>query len=101
MSIVKGTFSLTCNKCGKQHGFNEEETDFDMNMGSERSMGSENGYSWEIEFDCDNCGNTIEINYEVWEYPVGAFNNDSVKINGGTEVKRFDYEFFGEPDEDY
>lgn len=101
MSIVKGTFSLTCDKCGKQHDFNEDETDFDINLGDEGPMGTENGYSWEHEFECDNCGTKIEVDYEVWEYPVGAFNNDSVRIVGGTETSRFSYDFHDEPEEDY
>lgn len=101
MSIVNGSFSLTCDKCGTQHDFSEDEADFDLTMGDERQMGRENGYSWQHEFECDNCGNNIEIDYEVWEYPEGAFNNDSVRISGGTENGRFEYDFHGEPDEDY
>lgn len=101
MSIVKGTFSLTCDKCGKQYDFNEDEAGFDLTMGDERQMGRENGYSWQQEFECDECGNNIEIDYEVWEYPVGSFNNDSINLKGGTEVGKFDYEFHGEPDDDF
>ena len=37
--------------------------------------------------------NNIEIDYEVWEYPVGSFNNDSINIKGGIEVGKFDYDF--------
>jgi predicted RNA-binding Zn-ribbon protein involved in translation (DUF1610 family) len=101
MSIVKGNFSFTCNKCGKQHSIPDDEADFDLTMGDEGPMGTENGYSWNRQFECDKCGNMIEIDYEVWEYPSGAFNNDSVNVKGGTVVGRFDYDFHGEPDEDY
>lgn len=100
MSIVKGTFSLNCDKCGKQHDFAEDDADFDATSGSERQMGPENGYSWEINFNCDKCGNEIDVEYEIWEYPVGAFNNDQLTINGGTEISRFDYDFSEEPDQD-
>ncbi len=98
MSIVKGTLSITCNKCGKQHDFSADEADFDANNGSERQMGSENGYTWEHTFNCDECENEIEIEYEVWEYPIGTFNHDQVNINGGTEVNRYGYDFHDSPE---
>lgn len=100
MSIVNGTFSLTCSKCSKQHDFTSVDADFDFTSSDERPMGAENCYSWETEFNCDKCGNTIEIEYEVWEYPQGAFNMDEVKISGGTKICRFDYDFIGEPEPD-
>lgn len=100
MSIVNGTFSLSCSKCGKQHDFTAEDADFEDSYGGERQMGPENGYVWKTEFNCDNCGNEIEVEYEVWEYPVGAFNTDQLTIKGGTEVSRFDYDFSEEPDQD-
>jgi hypothetical protein len=102
MSIVIGNFSLICSKCGKQHNFSAEDTDFDLCSSEERQMGPENGYLWECSFKCEgkNCGNEIEIEYEVWEYPIGAFNMDEVRISGGREEQRFDYDFIGEPDSD-
>ena len=57
MSIVNGTFSVTCNNCGKQHDFQADEADFDATSGSERQMGPENGYTWEHAFNCGACGN--------------------------------------------
>lgn len=93
MNIVNGTFSLTCDNCSKQHDFASDESDFDNTSGSERQMGTESGYTWEHTFNCDECENEIEIEYEVWEYPVGAFNNDQVNINGGTGISRYGYDF--------
>lgn len=98
MSIVNGTFSVTCNKCGKQHNFSADDVDFNATSSSERQMGPENGYAWECTFVCDGCENEIE--YEVWEYPVGAFNYDQVEIKGGTEVNRFGYDFHDAPEPD-
>ena len=100
MSIVKGTFSLTCSKCNKQHDFTSDEADFDATSGSERQMGPETGYTWECTFNCDKCDNEIEIEYEVWEYPMGAFNHEQINIKGGTSINSFDYDFHGEPDID-
>lgn len=95
MSIVKGTFSLNCLNCRKQHDFLASDSDFNPQFGSERQMGSETGYVWEHTFNCDN---EIEIKYEVWEYPEGMFNMDQINIKGGKEVSKFNYDFHGEPD---
>lgn len=98
MSIATGTMSVKCNQCGKIHTISSDDADFENSYGSERQMGEENGYVWEHTFDCD-CGNEIEIIYEVWEYPTGVFNNDNVTIEGGTLVNKFGYDFHGEPDQ--
>jgi len=100
MSFVNGTFSLICNECSKQHDFTANDADFDDTWGSERQMGPENGYTWEYTFNCDECENEIKIEYEVWEYPLNAFNNDQVKIKGGTEVNRYKYDFHDAPEPD-
>lgn len=100
MSIVTGTFSLTCEKCDKQHDFKSADADFEVTSTDERQMGTESCYSWNNTFNCDNCDNEIEVEYDVWEYPEGAYNNDDVRINGGEEVSRYSYDFH-EPDDDY
>lgn len=105
MSFVTGEFSLECSKCSKEHDFLPEDVDFETG-GSERSMGPENSYIWKEDIECDGeidgeeCGNEISINYEVYEYPVGALNNETVEITGGKELSRFDYNFHEEPEED-
>jgi hypothetical protein len=70
-------------------------------------MGPENSYSWETELECDgkdgneDCGNEISVKYEVYEYPVGAFNMDEVVVTGGKELSRFGYDFHDAPDQDF
>lgn len=99
---VTGTFSLTCSKCGAIHNFQPDDTDFDIRFSHERQMGEENGYVWEQTFICDNdgCENEIGIKYQVWEYPIGAFNHEIIDIEGGKEVGSFDYNFHY-PDEEF
>ena len=99
MSIVKGDFEMKCNKCGKIHVFPAADADFEDVGGEEKQMGTENEYAWETEFECD-CGNQIEIDYRIWEYPEGAFNDDDPRVQGGKPMKNFEYDFHGEPDED-
>ena len=99
MSMVNGNFSIKCNNCGTQHDFPANEAEFEFDGGEERQMGAENSYSWNSSFTCDNdCDNEIEFEYGIWEYPVGAYNNDSVEITNGTEIERYSYDFSEEPE---
>jgi hypothetical protein len=99
MSIVKGSMTVKCNHCDKIHTISSEDADFENSYGNERQMGQENGYTWEDTIKCE-CGNEIEIIYEVWEYPVGIFNNDKVTIDGGTLIDKFGYDFHDESEHD-
>ena len=94
MSFSNGTFWIKCNNCEEQIDFQADEADFDCNGGTERQMGPEKGYSWNYEFKCFECNEQhINIEYEVYKYPVGAFNNDNIRLDGATELTRFDYVF--------
>ena len=97
---VTGTFSLICGKCGQQHDFAHDEVDFEAKYSDERQMGQENGYEWGYSFNCDKneCGNEIEIEYQVWEYPVGAFNHEIINVLGAKETTTFSYDFHEEPE---
>lgn len=92
---VTGTFAITCNNCGTEHMFPPDESDFEPEYSSERSMGEEIGWEWKYEFNCDNeaCAKEIDVEYQVWEYPVGAFNHEIINITGGKETSTFDYNF--------
>jgi hypothetical protein len=92
MGITKGVFSLTCSKCNKQYDFDGASIEFDHPLGFKRQEGTENGYIWEHFFACD-CENEITVDYEVWEYPAGTLENDDVRIVGGAEIKRYEYDF--------
>jgi hypothetical protein len=99
MSFINGTFSVVCSVCNTPTDFDSTEADFESTGGSERQMGPENGYSWESSFEC-TCGNEIEFDYQVHEYPVGAFNHESVDIKGAEVNQTFVYDFIGEPEEE-
>lgn len=92
MSIVSGSFSVTCSKCNTVHDFDASDADFEHTSSDERNMGPEHQYSWETTFDCE-CGNEIEIIYDVWEYPAGAYNHSDVEVSGGSPNGQFDYDF--------
>ncbi|WP_412476637.1 hypothetical protein [Flavobacterium sp. TBRC 19031] len=61
-------------------------------------MGPEYQYTWETTFDCEECPNEIEITYDVWEYPVGAYNHSDIQVKGGAVDGEFGYDFADEPE---
>ncbi len=92
-----GTFTIKCSNCQEEIDFHSDDADFQSDGGGERQMGPEYGYIWSSDFKCFECNQqNISIQYEVYEYPVGAFNNDKVEITGATELNRFDYNFHEE-----
>lgn len=100
MSIVEGIMTITCDKCGHVNDILAENADFENTGVVERQMGAENSYLWEDNFKCENCDNEIRVKYEVWEYPLGAFNNDSIEVDGGKYDQIFDYDFIGESEDE-
>ena len=81
-----------CNSCSRIHKYDESEfnLDFDCIGGSERNMGTENQYQAEEHFKC-NCGNEIEVKFEVWEYPEGVHNYDSIEIDNAELLDSFHF----------
>jgi|JI71714BRNA_FD_contig_21_1307413_length_491_multi_8_in_0_out_0_1 hypothetical protein len=92
MNIATGSMKIKCNQCGETHVIPSEDADFGAKYGHERQMGQENGYVWNHSIACE-CGNSININCEVWEYPEGALNNDNTTIQGGVLIVGFGYNF--------
>lgn len=88
---IKGDYlRFKCDSCGKIHIYHKSDfdLDFDCIESSERSMGNENHYEAIEIFDCE-CGNQITANFEVWEYPIGAHNYDSLTLKGGEILESF------------
>ena len=95
--IVKGIFSFTCNECGHRHDIPDEFAEFHP-LGA-NDDDPEQKYGWSHSVKC-LCGQHIEIDYLVWEYPIGEFSNAEIDIKGGTLIEEFDYDFSTVPDED-
>lgn len=100
MSFVEGSINIVCEQCTAINKLSAEDTDFDIVSGSERQMGEENQYSWQTVFNCEECDNEIEVEYEVWEYPAGVFNNEDINVKGGKTEDQFDFNFIVEPEDD-
>lgn len=64
----------------------EEEVDIDLKdyvvdvSGNEREMGTETEYTIECEgLNCPNCNKHFGIRGSIWEYPEGAYNDDTLE----------------------
>lgn len=89
----KGTnLKFKCKKCNELHEYKESyfDLDFEIAGSSDRKMGTENHYQAEERFLC-TCGNDIVAKFEVWEYPSGVHNYDSVKMENGDLIETFDF----------
>ncbi|CDT30971.1 conserved hypothetical protein [Sphingobacterium sp. PM2-P1-29] len=93
-----------CNNCSKVHSYHKSEfdLDFDCVESTERNMGTENHYEAIESFQC-TCGNEITATFEVWEYPIGAHNNDSIELDGGELLESFYFtiDFFEDDYDDF
>ena len=49
----------------------------------DREMGVENEYVSTESIDCPKCGHQIDLEFHVWEYPLGMFNYQSIEADGG------------------
>ena len=93
--------SLTykCSQCKRSNTIykNDLDLDFECVGSDDRNMGNENQYEAKEYFECE-CGNEIEAIFEIWEYPVGSHNYDSIKLYGGVLIDSFDFtiDFFNE-----
>lgn len=66
--------------------------DWECMGGYERPMGIENQYIIEHYIDCPKCGDEVHITFNVWEYPVGAYNYSDIEIEGGVLETDFDFQ---------
>lgn len=92
-NINNGTLEIECEICKTHMFFDSADCDFEYEGGTERGMGDENSYKLEIIIECDGCKKEISIEYNVYEYPIGAYNNHTIKIEGANLIQEFDFEF--------
>jgi hypothetical protein len=92
MNFVKGEMKVSCVKCMKEYIITVFDTEFINNYYSERRKGPESGYRWNHRMNC-KCGNVMEIDYQVSEYPEGVFYNDNIYVKNGKLLNKFEYDF--------
>ncbi len=76
---------IRCDKCGELFVVDADDLEFEWEGGvvADRGMGDESQYDAENYVVCPHCGNDIELKFQVWEYPMGAFNYQNIEIEGG------------------
>lgn len=72
---------LKCKTCGKYIDITEGELPIENTESQERKMGGENTYSGQTEHECE-CGNEINVNAALYEYPVGTENYREIDVDG-------------------
>jgi hypothetical protein len=74
---------VICDHCKKQLviPISKEDLNWEQVEVHEKPMGKETHYSAEIDRNCDQCGQKIDIVVDVWEYPEGSFYHE-IHING-------------------
>ncbi len=93
---IFGKATYKCNRCGAKHFLHDEDFYFEAESGSERSMGEEVQYVFELDEACHNCSSEIQLKFEIWEYPVGIMhmtNEDS----SGAEILESDFDIYHAP----
>jgi hypothetical protein len=98
-NIVHGIFSFSCNECSYRHDIPDEFAEFHQLDADEISEDAEHKYGWNHSVKCV-CGQTIDIDYVIWEYPAGEFSNAEIDIDGGTLIDEFTYDLKEEAKED-
>ena len=81
---------ICCNNCGKVFVYNKKFLDvipipYDH---GENGMGTEIEFQYNGCFNCDQCNNEIAFKISGFEYPEGAYDNDSYEIEGGSFVEK-------------
>jgi hypothetical protein len=78
--MIDLTKTLKCPHCGGENKIDLSDYVISEDS-SERDMGEEVEYTIEGEFECSKCKCSCHISGSVWEYPVGAYNDDSLEVS--------------------
>lgn len=98
-NVKQNFLRYRCSHCNRINTVYKNDLDlyFECVSSDDRNMGSENQYEAREYFKCD-CGNEVEAIFNVWEYPIGMHNYDSIELYGGDLIDSFDFtiDFFSE-----
>jgi hypothetical protein len=83
-----GQLQIKCKNCGHLISIDCDDLSFDEVERNERNDGTEIHHQVIHNFPCTNCKKTIEVTYDVWEYPDGIKNSDNIEIMNGTVIQR-------------
>lgn len=77
---------IKCDQCGHLFEIDAGEFGFDWECGkvAERGMGEENEYTSHESCKCPECNQQIDVEFHVWEYPLGSINYQEIEADNGT-----------------
>ncbi|MDY0206723.1 MAG: hypothetical protein RBR82_08865 [Pseudomonas sp.] len=84
---ITGKATYKCLNCGAKHYLHNDDFCFESESSSERGMGEEIHYSSEFDEKCHNCDASIELKFEVWEYPFGIINMTDEDASGAEIIE--------------
>lgn len=96
---IVGEATYRCIKCSAKHYLRDEDFHFEVESGSEREMGEEIQYRYELETECHKCDNEIHLTFDVWEYPVGILNMSDEDASGA-EILESEFSIYHAPPQD-
>jgi hypothetical protein len=91
--VAEGTARIRHAETGVVYEIHPDELDWQEVAGEERQMGMEVGYLAQI--DHPDLG---ALEWELWEYPVGAFNDRDVNVGRHTLLDNFSISLGGSPE---
>ncbi len=85
---------IKCDSCGKIFECWSDDLDFEWDGGTceERSMDNEINWHANGCITCPHCDENINIEADVYEYPVGAFNYGEINCDNGMIINKPDLE---------
>lgn len=84
---------IRCEKCEAEFEIDADDLALEWESEGicERGMGQEHEYVSHDYISCPQCEQDIEIDFRLWEYPVGAVNYQAIECEGGEVIKDFDF----------
>ncbi len=78
---IQDDVSFKCSNCKKIHSLDCSNIEWESVGSDERQMGTEIQHESIFEDTCD-CGQSMNITFSCWEYPIGAINYTDVASSG-------------------
>ena len=93
---------IRCDNCGElfEIDVNDFQFEWQVESSDERAMGPECEYVSYENFKCPSCGQDNDIELHIWEYPMGAFNDQDIDVSNGSIEKSVNLSRFA-PFDDY
>lgn len=93
---MKNTIKIKCKKCDNIIDVDLEDYDLSWEVADsydhgENGMGEEIHHEAIVDVECPNCNTDgITISLNVWEYPIGAYNDQQIDVDGAELIEGCD-----------